>query len=175
MTRFRINSLLAICALCGTAACSRTAPTGGTDVSVAAGSQVVAAQPGSACDRKLIVASDVASLLDQPVVETKNIPGDAQSCEFRTGGFSSVTVSVRPGHGRAVLGMYTSGKMDEYDKSAPLSGVGDAAIRSLGLNRIDARKEDLLCEISGPGLAKGQDDPATLKLGALCNKIFATY
>ena len=175
MTHSMITSLATICVLCGIAACSRTVAPGGTDASATAGNQVVAAQPGSACDRKLIAIQDVASLFNQPVVETKNIPGDAQSCEFLTAGFSSVTISVRPGHGMAVLGMYTSGKMGEYEKSAPLIGVGDSAVRSLQLNRIVARKGDLLCEVSGPGNARGADDPAIHTLGALCNQIFAAY
>jgi hypothetical protein len=65
--------------------------------------------------------------------------------------------------------------MNDYDKSEPLAGVGDEAVRSLGLNRIIARKDDLLCEITGPGLARASGDPSLQKLGALCNKIFASY
>jgi hypothetical protein len=168
-----VFSFMAASALCAVAACSGTAPSGVANAPAAGvGAQ---AQLVSACDRKLIAAPDVAGLLDQPITEIKNIPGDPQSCTFGTAGFSSVTVSVRPGHGTATIGMYTSGKMDEYDKSAPVAGVGDAAVRSLGLNRITARKGDLLCEITGPGMARAADDPMTLKLVALCNKIFAAY
>ena len=173
MKRSIVFSFVAAGALCAVAACSRTAPSGVANApTTGVGAQV---QPGSACDRKLIAAPDVASLVDQPITEIKNIPGDPQSCTFSTAGFSSVTVSVRPGHGMAAVGMYTSGKMDAYDKSAPMANVGDAAVRSLGLNRITARKGDLLCEITGPGIARAADDPMTLKLGSLCNKIFAAY
>lgn len=170
MTYTSMFSLAAACALCALSACSRTSPGAGATATASA-----AAKPGSVCDRKLIAAPDVVGLLDGPITETKNIPGDAQSCEFSTAGFSSVTISVRPSHGIAAVGTYTSGKMDNYEKSEPLTGVGDAAVRSLALNRIVARKGDLLCEISGPGLARAAHDPMTAKLGALCNRIFAAY
>ena len=174
MTFSQPLSILLACALCVSAGCSRTSANGKAAASAAA-DRPAAASPDSVCDRKLITAQDVAGLLDQSVAEIKNIPGDPQSCEFSTAGFSSLTISVRPGHGIAAVGMYTSGKMDQYEKSVPLAGVGDAAVRSLSLNRIVARKGDLLCEITGPGLAKDGDDPRTLKLGELCNKVFAAW
>jgi hypothetical protein len=161
--------------LCAINACSSTAPTGSTDVSAAAGQAPIAAPAGNACERKLITAQDVADLFNGPITMSKNIPGDSQSCEFSTAGFSSLTISVRPGHGMGAVGMYTSGKMDDFEKSAPLAGVGDAAVRSLLLNRIVARKGDLLCEVTAPGMAKGADDPAIHTLGVVCNKIFAAY
>ena len=164
----------ATCVLCLIAACSQPGSGGGANsAKAAAGPSAVA--PGNACERKLITAQDVAGLFSEPIAGSKNIPGDPQSCEFNTRGYSSLTISVRPGHGMAAVGMYTSGKMDEYEKSMPLTGVGDAAVRSLLLNRVVARKGDLLCEITGPGAAKGADDPAIHTLGALCNRIFAAY
>jgi hypothetical protein len=162
------------CVLIELAACSKNPPTGAAATAAPAASPAQA-QPESACDRKLITAQDVAGILSDPVVKTSDIAGDAQSCKFSTAGFSSVTITVRPGHGLAAVGTYTSGKMNEYEKSEVLAGVGDAAVRSLELNRIVARKGDLLCEITGPGMAKQAGDPTTLKLAALCNKIFAAY
>jgi hypothetical protein len=155
------------------AACSQQAP--GTGASSGQPTVSSTAAPGNACERKLITAEDVAALFTVPITTSKNIPGDPQSCEFSTAGFSSVTISVRPGHGMAAVGMYTSGKMDEFEKSAPLTGVGDAAVRSLQLNRIVARKGDLLCEVTGPGVARSAEDPAVRTLVTLCNKIFAGY
>lgn len=174
MIKTKLHAVALAAVLCTLGACSKSAPTAasGTSAQTAA---AAAAPPGSACDRKLITAQDVASLLDKPVVETKNIPGDPQSCSFATAGFASVTITVRPGLGRASVGVFTSGKMKEYEKSEPLAGVGDEAVRSLALNRIIARKDDLLCEITGPGLAPAANDPMTFKLAALCNKIFAAY
>ena len=156
-------------------ACSQSAPPTGATAPAQVDSGTAAAQAQSACDRRLVTAQDTAAVLDAPVSETRNVPGDAQSCEFRTAGFASLTVTLRPGHGIAAVGAYTSGKMNEFDKSEPIAGVGDEAVRSLSLNRIVARKGDLLCEITGPGLARPPGDPKTQKLGAMCNAIFAKY
>ena len=164
----------AACLLFLIAACSQPGSGSGANSGKAADPSAAGAT-GNACERKLISAQDVAGLFNEPIAGSRNIPGDPQSCEFTTSGYSSLTISVRPGHGVAAVGMYTSGKMDEYEKSVPLTGVGDAAVRSLLLNRIVARKGDLLCEVTGPGAVKGTDDPATHALGALCNKIFAAY
>jgi len=164
--------LAAICLSCAMAACSKSA---GTDAGAGKAAEQLAAVPGNACERNLISAQDVAVLFNEPIAGTRNVPGDPQSCEFNTAGFSSLTVSVRPGHGLAAVGMYTSGKMNEFEKSAPLDGVGDSAVRSLLLDRVIARKGDLLCEVTGPGAAKKPDDPAIRTLGMLCNKIVAAY
>ncbi len=173
MAYSRMLSAAAACVCCMFAACSQQAPGAGASSGQATSSSSAAA--GNACQRKLITAEDVAALFTVPVATSKTIPGDPQSCEFSTAGFSSVTISVRPGHGMAAVGMYTSGKMGEFEQSVPLTGVGDAAVRSLLLNRVIARKGDLLCEITGPGNARGADDPAIHILGALCNRIFAAY
>lgn len=173
MAHSRMLSAIAACMCCSIAACSQQSPGAGASSGQPTGSS--SAAPGNACERKVITAQDVAALFTVPITTSKNIPGDPQSCEFSTAGFSSVTISVRPGHGMAAVGMYTSGKMSEFEQSVPLTGVGDAAVRSLLLNRIVARKGDLLCEITGPGNGKGAGDPAIHILGALCNRIFAAY
>ena len=165
----KIPVIVIVCFLGALAACSKTAPNG-ANVDTASMPQVA---PGNACERKLIEPEDAAAVLGAPVTATKTIPGDPQSCQFSTSGFSSVTISLRPGHGKAALGTYTSGKMNDYEKSEPLAGVGDEAVRSLELNRIIARKDDLLCEITGPGVARASGDPRCKNSGALCNKIFA--
>jgi len=171
MAHSKMLSAIAACMCCTIAACSKQAPGAGASSGQPTGSSTAA--KGNACERKLITAQDVAALFNEPIASSKNIPGDPQSCEFSTAGFSSLTISVRPGHGIAAVGMYASGKMDEFEKSAPLAGVGDAAVRSLQLNRIVARKGDLLCEVTGPGVARSAEDPAIRTLGMLCNKIFA--
>jgi len=130
---------------------------------------------GNVCTRNILSFDDASGVLGQPVVATKEIPGDPQSCKFSTAGQSGLTVSVRPGHGKSAVGMYAAGKMDEFDKSAPMPGIGDEAFRSLSLQRVIARKGDLLCEITGSGLAAAGDDPVEKKIGDLCNKIFAAY
>ncbi len=152
--------------------CSKTTPESPASVNPAVQSIAVSK---SACDLKLVTSQDFAGLFTGPIVEMKNIPGDSQSCKLSTRGFSGVTISVRPGHGLATLNSYTSGKMNDYDKSEPLTGVGDEAVRSLALNRVIARKGDLLCEITGPGLSPPAGDPRVGILGKVCNKVFSAY
>jgi hypothetical protein len=102
------------------------------------------------------------------------LAGDGQSCAFLTTGFSSVTVSVRPGLGRASLDAWSNGRMPLAAR--PFPGVGDAAVWQDTLNEIIAQKNDLLCDIE---LRGSGDDIAVRaevlpnKLGALCNRIFA--
>jgi hypothetical protein len=167
-----MSSKLLLVSFIALVGCSKTAPE-----NASAGPSGVAAPAvtKSACDLNLVTAKDVVGLLSEPVVRTKNIPGDPQSCEMETAGFSSVTITLRPGNGINEIQAYTSGKMDAYEKSEPLSGVGDQAVRSLGLNRVIARKGDLLCEITGPGLSPPAGDPAVAQLGNLCNKILNSY
>jgi hypothetical protein len=163
---------LSLCVLSG---CSRTAAPGAEDPTSKTPSAMATEHPGSACDRNLVTAADAANALGEQVTATKNVPGDPQSCTFSTAGFHSLTIALRPGHGMAAVKMYTSGKMDEFEKSATLAGIGDEAVRSLGIDRVVSRKRDLLCEITGSSLANATDDSQARKLGAVCNKIFATY
>ena len=129
---------------------------------------------GNACDRKLLTAQDAATVISDPITGSKPIPGDPGSCEFTTGSFSSVTVSLRPG-GKASLAVWQSGRMPV--SATPLAGVGDEAVWVNGLTEVVAEKDDLLCDIQVTGLAAVLDhQPAAAKqkaIGALCNKIFA--
>ena len=152
MAQGKFPTLVFVCLLGVVAGCSRTAPNAAADGATAVAAPTPQVVAGNACERKLITAQDAAVVLGTAVTATKTIPGDPQSCQFSTAGFSSVTISLRPGHGRAVLGTYTSGKMNDYEKSEPVSGIGDEAVRSLDINRIVARKDDLLCEITGSWL-----------------------
>ncbi len=162
------SKLLVVTCLFCLAGCSKSAPDSAATAPSAAASK-------SACDLHLVTAQDAAALLNRPVSQMENIPGDAQSCHTSDAGMSDVTISLRPGHGIVALKTYTSGKMDEYEKSEPLTGIGDEAVRSLALNRVIARKGDLLCETTGPGLSPPAGDPMIGKLGGLCNKIFSSY
>lgn len=163
-----MSSKLLVVTFIALVGCSKTAP---ENASAGTPAAAVPAVTKSVCDLNLVTTKDVVGLLSEPVVSTKNIPGDPQSCKMETAGFSSVTFTLRPGHGISAVQTYTSGKMDAYEKSEPLAGVGDQAVRSLGVNRVIARKGDLLCEITGPGLSPPAGDPMTGKLGNLCNKI----
>lgn len=137
-------------------------------------SLVPASAPPSPCETLVLKAADFGGLLQAPITRAAALAGDGQSCAFLTTGFSAITVSVRPGLGRASLDAWSAGKMSLA--VTPLSDVGDAAVWQDTLHEIIARKNDLLCDIQ---LRGGSDDIAVAKdalpraLGALCNRIFA--
>ncbi|HEY2463238.1 MAG TPA: hypothetical protein VGI32_04205 [Steroidobacteraceae bacterium] len=121
----------------------------------------------------MLKAADLGGLLHAPITHATALAGDGQSCAFLTTGFSAITVSVRPGLGKASLDAWSSGKMPLPVR--PLSGVGDAAVWQESLHEVIAQKSDVLCDIQVRG---GDDDIAVAagtlpeKLGALCNRIF---
>jgi hypothetical protein len=131
-------------------------------------------EPVSACERLVLKIQDLSGLLQAPLTHTTALAGDGQSCAFLTTGFSAITVSVRPGLGKASLQAWTTGKMPLPVQ--PLDNVGDAAVWQDTLHEIIAQKNDVLCDIQVRG---GNDDVAVAadalsgKLGALCNRIFA--
>lgn len=130
--------------------------------------------PISPCETLILKSADVGGLLSAPITHATALAGDGQSCAFLTTGFSAITVSVRPGLGKASLDAWSTGKMPLPVR--PLSGVGDAAVWQDTLHEVIAQKSDLLCDIQVRG---GDDDIAVAaaalpeKLGALCNRIFA--
>jgi hypothetical protein len=133
-----------------------------------------AAAPISPCDSLVLKAADLGGLLHAPITHVTALAGDGQSCAFLTTGFSAVTVSVRPGLGKASLEAWSTGKMPLPVR--PLDGVGDAAVWQDTLHEVIAQKNDVLCDIQVRG---GNDDIAAAadalpgKLGTLCNRIFA--
>jgi len=135
-----------------------------------------AAAPVSPCETLALKAADLGGLLQAPITHATDLAGDGQSCAFLTTGFSAITVSVRPGLGRASLDAWSAGKMSLA--VTPLPGVGDAAVWQDTLHEIIARKSDLLCDIQ---LRGASDDIAVAAdalpgaLGALCNRIFASH
>ena len=128
----------------------------------------------SACEALILKAPDLAPLLTAPITRATSLEGDGQSCAFLTTGFASITVSVRPGLGRASLDAWSNGRMPLAAR--PLTGVGDAAVWQDTLHEIIAQKNDLLCDIqvrgSGDDIAVRAEILAN-QLGALCNRIFA--
>jgi hypothetical protein len=163
MTNYRLTAL-AILSITFAACSKGTSQTAG---SAGANSEAVA---GNACDRKLLTPADVADLLGAPVTETKTIPGDAQSCVFRTGGFNSVSVTIRPGLGNVTVQTWLDGKMPL--SAAPLSGVGDRAAWVADLSEVVATKANVLCDIQFRG-GGARDAAQQAAIGALCNKMFA--
>jgi hypothetical protein len=151
------------------AACSSVA---GCSKAPSAAAPVVA--PISPCETLVLKAADLGGLLHAPITHATALAGDGQSCAFLTTGFSAITVSVRPGLGKASLDAWSTGKMPLPVR--PLNGVGDGAVWQDTLHEVIAQKNDLLCDIQVRG---GSDDIAVAadalpeKLGGLCKRIFA--
>jgi hypothetical protein len=168
------RTLVSLLALAGLLCACNRPPGGQASGAPSAGDARAAASARSACDRQLIAVADLAGILDSPVVETKNIPGDPQSCVFNTGGFPAVVVSLRPTNGRITVETWSSGKMPI--SAVPLAGVGDHAAWVDSLHEVDAEKDDVLCVIGAPVPSdhyRGAPAELEQRLGALCNKIFA--
>lgn len=132
-----------------------------------------AARGQSVCARKLLTPNDVAGILSDPIVGMKDIPGDAQSCNFVTTSFPAITVMLRPGLGRATVSQWASGQIMP---TTPVAGVGDRAVWVSASNEIVADKSNVLCDIGVRGaerdLAQGAAEGLQKRLGDLCNKIY---
>jgi hypothetical protein len=130
--------------------------------------------PISPCETLVLKATDLGGLLHAPITHATELAGDGQSCAFLTAGFSAITVSVRPGLGKASLDAWSTGKMPLPVR--PLDGIGDAAVWQETLHEVIAQKSDVLCDIQLRGDNEDIAVPADAlpeKLGALCNRIFA--
>ncbi len=141
-------------------------------VARSADSAASAASP--TCDRHVLAPEDFAGILRAPITLAEAVPGDAQSCEFKTAGFPAITVSLRPGLGRTTVEAWASGKMPL--PSSPLAGVGEAAVWQEALHEVIAQKNALLCDIqvrAGGGDLAIASSALPAALGALCNRIFA--
>jgi hypothetical protein len=154
-------------------ACSRSTgaagAAGGSKASPNRAPAVAAAQ-GNACDRKLVTKDDVAGLLSEPIKSVEPVAGDAQSCQFTSTNDSTVTVSLRPGLGDQTLAEINSGQANQTVTA--LAGVGQNAVWNGVLKEVNATKDNLLCDVGVVGPASG---PASAdKVGAICNKIFAS-
>jgi hypothetical protein len=159
--------LVPVVLLGATSGCAKTGASAGAAPNVATAAQAPA---GSACERNLITKADVAGLLSEPIDTVKPLEGDLQSCVFKTAGFSSVTVALRPGLGDMTISAWLSGKMNVAATS--VTGVGDRATWTAPLKELNASKNNVLCDIDAIGPESG---PATEdKVAVLCNKIFAS-
>ena len=161
--RIRVWGLVGIALVAG---CSK----GGSQTTGQVAGATRAVPSGSACDRKLVTSAQAADILGAPIVETKGLAGDPQTCELGTAGYASVTISLRPGLGDVTVQTWLDGKMPV--SATPLAGVGDHAAWVTDLSEVVATKGNLLCDIqtSGATLSKAS---VQQKVGALCNRIFA--
>ncbi len=149
-------------------ACSKPASKTGDAASQSAKNAAAGTPAGNACDRKLVTSADAAEILGKPVASEETLQGDAQSCVFATADSTTLTISLRPGLGRATVDTWATGKMDMPVTN--VSGVGERAVWQSTLKEINAEKNDLLCDIGVVGHASAATPE---KLGAVCNKIFA--
>ena len=168
MSRLACFPFILILVLC---ACSKSTSNRSTAAASQSATNAGTSTPsGNACDRKLVTSADAAEILGAPVASEKTVEGDAQSCAFATAGFTTLTISLRPGLGRTTVDTWATGKMPM--PTTDVSGVGERAVWQSTLKEINAEKNNLLCDIGvvGPGHSPGATPE---KLGALCNKIFA--
>ena len=179
MPRHTLRSMAPI-ALFALAACSASGSTDARRASAAQGasaahSATAPAPAGNACDRHLVTRDDVAGILRDPIATMKSLAadGDAQTCEFDTAGFASVTISLRPGLGNTTVATWASGRMPMPAET--ISGVGDRAVWAAELKEVIATKNDLLCDIAvgGPPGGSVSSEVVRQRLGDLCNKVFA--
>jgi len=142
---------------------SQAAAPGGASVAVSSASPAAS----SACDRKLLTATDVSEIL-KGTVTVAPLPGDPQSCIFKSNDEAfDLVVSLRPGQGDLTVNTVLAD--GENVSATPLAGVGDRAAWMPMLHEVNATKNNLLCVIHAP-----ENNSATQQtLGALCNKIFA--
>jgi hypothetical protein len=164
MSRLVPLALIALAALSG---CSK--PAGGGNGQPGTTTASAATPAGTPCDRKLVSQADVAGLFTEPIANMKALPGDPQSCTFTTTGFSSATVSLRPGLGKVSIDLIKSGKTNQT--VTPLPGVGERAVWDATLKEVDAEKNGALCTVDAIGPASGGATPE--KVGAICNKVLA--
>jgi hypothetical protein len=133
-----------------------------------------AAARGTACDAQSVRSEDVSGILIAPITSAKQLAGDVQTCEYSTGSFPAIIISVQPGLGKRVVDSWLAGRMPL--KATPLTGVGDAAAWQDSLLEVISQKHDLLCDVQVRGGSADIAVPATAlpaALGALCNRIFA--
>ena len=109
-------------------ACSKPVSKTGAGASQGVGNVAASTAAGNACDRKLVTSADAAEILGVAVASEKTLEGDAQSCVFTTANFTTLTISLRPGVGRATVDTWAAGKMPMPVTN--VSGVGERAVGS---------------------------------------------
>jgi hypothetical protein len=137
---------------------------------VGQGGAVAANRPvTNVCDRQIIAPADLVSVLSGTIT-TKTLPGDPQTCEFSADGFSSVSVTVRPGLGDVTVSEWIGGQMPA--STGAVDGIGDRAAWQATLHELIATKHNVLCDIGSHG-TKGTDTDLKKTFGQLCDKIWA--
>jgi hypothetical protein len=127
-------------------------------------------KPGSnACDRKLLVPDDFATVLSGTLT-SETIPGDPQTCKFKGEGYASVAITVRPGLGDVTVTQWMNGGVPV--NSVPASGIGERAVWQSTLKELIATKHNVLCDIQASG-GNGTEADLQKRFGQLCDKVWA--
>jgi hypothetical protein len=167
-SRIRLSGSLAIALAVVSVACSPSSTT--TSQTPAARQAAVVNRPvPNVCERKIVAPDDLVSVLPGTIT-VKTLPGDPQTCEFSADGYSSVSITVRPGLGDVTVSEWTGGKMPV--DAGNLSGIGDRAAWQSTLKELIATKRNVLCDIGSQG-TKGTEADLQKKFGQLCDKIWA--
>ncbi|MES2402915.1 MAG: DUF3558 family protein [Pseudomonadota bacterium] len=180
----KILNPFAPAALCLLAACSHGASSQ-PGVAANAASGVAAQAPDTAgsalrnpCD--VITAADVAGILVTPA--TRKDGANPGACMYETATRGQVTINVAQGDG---ANFWWSLATTSQGANVPLAGVGDKALYNAfaGGRPLIARKSDMTCFVDVVGydnsgamdsITKDRGETLARKLGALCNKLFAT-
>lgn len=186
--RFASLKTLALpCALCALTACSRgaalaqsgaatnPASTPAAQTSAGAGGDNASANP---CD--LITAADVAGIIVVPVTRASS-ESAPDLCIYESKSHAKVTISEA--HGDAVKFAWTLATTTNAADTS-VAGVGDEAMRDFTGTTLIARKGDVSCRVdvlgydnadATDGITKDRGEALANKLGALCNKLFASH
>ena len=188
MQSTHLKTIALVIALCGVSACSRgaapaqagtamdpsgaaaNAPSGDT------GSTGAIANP---CD--VITPADVAGVFTVPAkaAATAALTPEYKNCQYRTpSAFVDVVVSqMDSGNDMPWRTATTYSHID-----VPLAGIGDAAMRNTNGTKLAARKGNMFCGMQLSGydspdstVTGDRGEALARKLGALCNKVFASH
>jgi hypothetical protein len=156
---------------------SAAAPASSTASSSSVPHDITAGNTPNVCVAKDLQPADMADILTLPVVKVSTPETNAEQCKFETSQNTAwVSVTLRKG--------------DEVDpfwnmiaksgvNALPLPGVGEKALRTSDGTGVFARKGDLMCQVDSAGtdsgVIKAKGEELAKKLGALCNKVFATH
>lgn len=174
-----------VIALCLLTACSQGASTAQSGANANAASTAAAptsdtasgGMPGSPCD--VIAAADVAGIIIAPVTRA-SADSAPDLCIYEAKSHAKVTISE--GQGDTAKGAWMLATTYNGAKT-PLAGVGDEALYGPEGATLIARKGNRSCRVDVLGydnsdamdeITKDRDDALAKKLGALCNKLFAS-
>jgi hypothetical protein len=187
MLHWKSGSNVIACAVIAVIACSpsrtEAASTAGAGAAGASNGMDTTGVPAIACS-KVYSQADVAGLL-MPPVTVQPTPGGVAWCRFGNDFSGDITLSV--GSNESIETMWDEATLtSDSTKFAPLPGVGDKAVFEVGTDALNpelaSKKGQVYCIVT---YDRGTSDhykkfqsvggaEIGKKLGALCNKAFAT-